>query len=177
MHSQLDELLVWLTSQVDIRVTTLARLAEVPRFGADTLARNRWYMVAAYLLPPALKDRFLAEHVYLDREIVTGQNARAWGILLALYGLVFVAASLVLFLAGKAVFDRGGFGRACKYAWPLAACALAAWAIRSANRNYRGAIVLAAVLGACLGWLGALWSVRKRRRAAEGSPPPTPKVS
>ena len=90
--------------------------------------------------------------------------------LLGLYGLIAALSALLLSFAGRAVFARwAAVARVCKYAWPVAACLPAAYALAGKNRNHRGALILSVTLGACL---GILFAFRRLRKARRSSPPP-----
>jgi len=173
---EFDDLLAWVASQDDIAVRTIREACDdVDGLDASALSRNKWHMAAAYLLPPALRRRGAAEHVYLAGPIATSLSAKAWVWVVALYGTILV----VLFLIGNWTARWAFAGSRLiagifKCAVPLGLCAAGACAVFPENHNYRGAIILCGVVGAGAGVLAAFLRLRKNRQA---DPPdePTPR--
>ena len=163
-RDQLNEVLAWVQGQEDIRVSTLSDVSRrAEAFDAATFTRNKWYVAAAYLAPPFLSERLLAEHVYLGESIVLREALKAWGGVAATYVLVWAAAMVGVMLASLPVLRRSVWvRRLLKWAGVVAALGVAAMALRSANRNYRGATMVAAAVG---GLCGIAWGYRRVRKS------------
>ncbi|MFC2071743.1 DUF2334 domain-containing protein [Chloroflexota bacterium] len=157
-----EELLMWVTSQRDIRVRTISEATEV----IGDLKSHRDY--SNFLSSPmhSLSLPFLIPKYYPSSTTAHSMKVRAWLFSTLFYLVALVASIAATFLIGRLVFSRFRvLGVTAKYISLLFLLLFAIYLFRDLSISYRGATVLTCLLGMCVGIWGSFHQAQKRKVA------------
>ena len=156
-YQDFEKLLAWVTSQKDIRVLSIGQATTVlnDSSNARRFIKFKSYLKACYLLPPFLHP---LSGVYLSSKIAYNMKIRYWMFALFFYIAVFMISITITFFGGHIVFPRSRLVTSVsKYGGPALLILLSIYALHNLTLGFKGAIVIAVLLGACIGvWISFL---------------------
>ncbi len=161
-----DDLVGWLSSQKDIKALTLG---ETAKLGDISLTRylsskSNYYLFS--LIPSFLQKYCNAPNgVYLSSETYVEEKKDILVRIVLFYLGTIIISTLIAFFAGLFVFPKLNILiPVCKYGGIGLLILLTAYAFRDLTLNIKGAIVISAVSGACIGcWTACLRVLNKLR--------------
>lgn len=158
------ELLGWLTSQEDIYVSTIN---EAPALIADLSSRrfvnyNSYYKLSL-LMPPFLsKFSSVPVGVYLSPKAINGMKIRLGAVLSIFYLVPLVMFFAIAFFGGLILFPRSELATSIsKYGVTALLVLVLIYGLDNLVLGYRGALVIDAILGACMGVWCSVLKVKK----------------
>lgn len=140
----------WLASHKDIRVMTVGQAADqTSDLSSRRYADNKAYC-GAYTLIPAFIGR--PEGVYLTSNAAVVAKNRLWALVTAFYFAIFCAAGFAAFWGGSRKFVGPWLLGSCiGFAVAAFLFLTAAYALHLKSPGYRGSLLMAALLGGCIG--------------------------
>lgn len=159
-----EKLLAWVTSQKDIRVLSLDQAANV----IDDLSDRRFieynsYQKSFLLLPPFFRPS--STGVYLSSGVACNMKIKFWMFTLSFYVAVLFITITITSFGGFVVFPRSGpVTSFFKYGGPALLVMVSIYALRDLALSFVGALLIAVLLGACVGVWGSFLRLRKQGR-------------
>ena len=160
-----EHLLRWLAEQKDISGATLGQtVREIPSLDWRTFAANENCIAATYLMPPFMKERIMAEHCYLTKNLADRIALRSLPWLLFLYGVVLVVPLAVAFWSVLAIPAKSRIMLSLlKIVGPVALLLLGYYTATQGKFDYEESIILVALFGSAVGAAAAAFRRLKKK--------------
>ncbi len=166
-YQEFVELLDWIKSQKDIHVSSINQITkEISDLSARRFMKNHNFNLLSLLIPPFLSKLCrVPVGVYLSSNTINNMRIKLWTIVSLFYLSTLLISIAITFYGGFIVFPGSRFMTSIsKYGSPVLLFVLSIYALRNLVLTYRGAMVIAVLLGACAGIWSSFLKLRKQGR-------------
>jgi peptidoglycan/xylan/chitin deacetylase (PgdA/CDA1 family) len=152
-NQEFFDLISWISTQKDVRVTSMSQLTEENDFDASRVKENRGYHSFIHLIPPFLVRSMHLDGVYFSSLYLSPlMNIGIYSIVLSFTLLILLTSALITFFIGTPLFQRfPALGTFCQYFFPVLFVFLLIYVFKNLSIGYLGLIALTFTFGMNLG--------------------------
>jgi len=161
-YHDFSDLMAWIASQEDVRVSSISQITQVGNFGANRFRKNKECFMVSRFLPPFLLRHLGSYHVYFSPYSDTNIPIRIWTTAAIFASVTLLVSTVTAFLMGILLFRQFALlASFSKYCAPALLAFLLIYVLHDLTISYRGLTALVVMLGICIGvWASLLKKVR-----------------